>query len=169
MHEFIVKTPEAMSGNPFQMLGSDWALVTARKGEEVNTMTIAWGGLGIMWGKPVVFIVIRPQRFTREFVDASDQFSLSFFGSGYRKQLNYLGTVSGRDEPKIERSGLTLIDKLETPCFAEAETILICRKLYRQEYDPSLFLDPALEKMYPQQDYHIQYIGEVLQVLEKES
>lgn len=169
MREFIEKKPEAMTGNPFQLLGSDWMLVTARKGDEVNTLTAAWGGLGIMWAKPVAFIVLRPQRFTREFVDAAENFSLSFFGSGYRQELNYLGTVSGRDEPKIERSGLTLIDKLDTPCFAEAEKILICRKLYRQQYDPALFTDPALDRIYPEKDYHIQYIGEVLQVLEKEA
>lgn len=169
MHEFSEKTPENMTGNPFQLLGSDWTLITARKGDAVNTMTAAWGGLGIMWGKPVAFIVIRPQRYTREFVDTADKFSLSFFGSSYRRELNYLGTVSGRDEPKIERSGLTLINRLDTPCFAEAEKILICRKLYRQEYDPALFVDPSLGKMYPQKDYHIQYIGEVLQVLEKKT
>ena len=73
--------PEELTGNTFSMIGKDWALVTAGTKEKVNTMTVSWGGLGIMWGKPVAFVFIRPQRYTKEFIDAQESFSLSFYNN----------------------------------------------------------------------------------------
>ena len=107
-------------------------LVTAGNEEKVNTMTASWGGLGVMYGKNVAYVVIRPQRYTKEFVDREDTFSLSFFDKEYRKTLNYLGTVSGRIENKIEKSGLTLVYYNGTPYFDEENNVLICRKLFRK-------------------------------------
>ena len=98
--------PEELQKNPFQMIGKEWLLVTAEKEGKANTMTASWGGVGIMWGKPVAYVFIRPQRYTKEFIDAGDHFSLSVLGEDYRKTLNYFGTVSGRDEDKIAKSGL---------------------------------------------------------------
>ena len=89
--------PEAFEKSPFQMIGKDWMLVTAQKDGKANTMTASWGGLGVMWGKNVAFIVIRPQRYTKEFIDGSDTLSLSFYDASFRKQLSYLGAVSGRE------------------------------------------------------------------------
>lgn len=167
MSELKRVKPEQLSGNAIQRIGSDWMLVTARKGDQVNTMTAAWGGLGVMWGKPAAFVVIRPQRFTYEFVEASDTFSLTFFDESYRKELNYLGTVSGRDEDKITKSGLTLAENMETPYFSEASQVLICRKLYRQVFDPAGFIDPAIDKNYPTKDYHIHYIAEIIEAYQR--
>jgi flavin reductase (DIM6/NTAB) family NADH-FMN oxidoreductase RutF len=166
MNQFQEIAPGEIRGNPFQMIGSDWMLITASKGDDVNTMTASWGGLGIMWGRPAAYIVIRPQRYTREFVEAAATFSLSFLDSRYKPQLDYLGSVSGRDEPKIARSGLTLAEVDGTPYFAESSLVLICRKLYHQRYDPACFIDPSLEENYPKQDYHTLYIGEIITVLQ---
>ena len=163
MSELKQINPKDLSGNAIQRIGSDWMLVTAKKGDQVNTMTAAWGGLGFMWNKPVAFVVIRPQRYTYEFVEASDTFSLTFFDSSFRKQLNYLGTVSGRDEDKIAKSGLTVAESANTPYFKEASQVLICRKLYRQEMDPACFLDPSVLKNYLENDYHIQYVAEIVE------
>jgi flavin reductase (DIM6/NTAB) family NADH-FMN oxidoreductase RutF len=168
MNMFREITPEQYVVSPFACIGSDWMLITARKGELVNTMTASWGGLGVMWGKNVASIVVRPSRYTKEFIDAADTFSLSFLPDNYRKQLNYLGAVSGRDEPKIERSGLAVIDVDGTPCFAEANQVLICRKIFAQVYDPGCFLDPAIDACYPKKDYHTFYYGEVIKILKKE-
>ena len=67
-------------------------------------MTASWGGVGIMWGKTAATIYLRPQRYTKEFVDANDTFTLSFFGGREKQAMGYLGKVSGRDEPdKISR------------------------------------------------------------------
>jgi flavin reductase (DIM6/NTAB) family NADH-FMN oxidoreductase RutF len=165
MKNWVVISPEQMPGNPFQLIGSEWMLVTARKDDQVNTMTASWGGLGVMWGRNVAYIVLRPSRYTKEFVDAAETFSLTFFDDSFRSQLTYLGSVSGRDEPKIQKSGLTVAYAGDTPYFAEGRLILVCRKIYQQVYDPAGFLDPAIEENYPLKDYHTFYIAEIIQVL----
>ena len=160
---------EDIIGNPFEMIGKDWMLVTAEKGGKVNAMTASWGGLGIMWNKKVAYVFIRPQRYTKEFIDAADTFSLSFYDEKYRKTLSYLGTVSGRDEEKIEKSWLTKISYENTPYFEEANLVLICKKLYAQEYNPEGFIDKTLDKTnYPGKDYHTMYIVEITKALIKE-
>ena len=160
--------PEELQKNVFSMIGKEWLLVTAKKEEKVNTMTASWGGLGVMWGQDVAFIVLRPQRYTKEFVDAGETFSLSVLGGEYRKTLNYLGTVSGRNENKVEKSGLTVECEDGTPYFAEADTVLICRKLYAQQYDPACFIDKDCDdKWYPDKDYHTMYIAKIEKVLVK--
>jgi len=132
-------------------------------------MTASWGGLGIMWNKNVAYVFLRPQRYTKEFIDATDTFSLSFYNESYRKILSYLGTVSGRDEEKIEKSGLSKASYGNTPYFEEANLVLICKKLYAQQYDPEGFIDETLdEKNYPQKDYHTMYIVEITKALIKE-
>jgi flavin reductase (DIM6/NTAB) family NADH-FMN oxidoreductase RutF len=160
-----------LQGNPFEMIGHDWMLITAEKDGKANTMTASWGGLGIMWNKSVAFITIRPQRFTKEFIDNADTFSLTFFDESYRKTLGYLGSVSGRDEDKIAKAELTLAQDTTTttPYFEEAKTVLICRKLFAQPYTEAAFLDKTiLDKNYPEKDLHTLYIGEITKVLVKE-
>ena len=129
--EMDIKTLE---GNPWKMIGDDWMLVAAKKDGQVNAMTASWGGVGIMWGKTAATIYLRPQRYTKEFVDANDTFTLSFFGGREKQAMGYLGKVSGRDEPdKISRTDLHLTDLGGAPAFREAELVLVCRKLYAQE------------------------------------
>ena len=96
---------------PFEKIGSEWMLISAAKDGKANTMTASWGGIGVLWGKNVATVYIRPQRHTKEFVDAGDTFTISFFGGGHMKELGYLGKVSGKDVPdKIEQSGLHLTE-----------------------------------------------------------
>ena len=109
---------------------------------------------------------MRPQRYTKEFLDAADTFSLTFFEESYRKTLTYLGTASGRDENKIEKSGLTVAHCGATPYFEEAEKVLICRKAFAQPMQEESFLDRSLiDKWYEEKDYHILYIGLVDKVM----
>lgn len=160
--------PGELTKNPFNMIGKEWLLIAAEKEGKANAMTASWGGVGIMWGKEVAFIVIRPQRYTKEFIDGSATLSLSILDESYRKTLGYFGSVSGRTEDKIAKSGLTLAHEGETPYFSEASTVLICRKLYAQEYRPECFLDTEPEqKWYPDKDYHTMYICEIQKVLKK--
>ncbi|MCI8335973.1 MAG: flavin reductase family protein [Peptococcaceae bacterium] len=169
MEQFHFITPDAFQKSPFKTIGKDWMLVTAGNEEKANTMTASWGGLGIMWGKPVAFIVLRPQRYTKEFVDKESTLSLSFLNDTYRKTLNYLGTVSGRDEAdKIEKSGLTLAFEEGIPYFTESETVIFGKVLYQQEMTPAAFLAPELdEKWYPKKDYHTLYIAEITGIYSK--
>ncbi|MDF2884635.1 MAG: flavin reductase [Clostridiaceae bacterium] len=137
--------PEELNKSPFQLIGKDWMLIAAQKDSKVNAMTASWGGFGVIWGKNVVYIVLRPQRYTKEFVDSSDTFSISFLGNDYKKQLSYLGSVSGRDEDKIVNSKLTVSHMDDTPYFEEGKTVLICKKLYAQEFKPECFVTSGLE------------------------
>lgn len=159
---------DKLTMNPFSAIGSDWMLITAGQGERCNTMTASWGGVGIMWNLPVATAYIRPQRYTREFVDESEYFSLCFFGGEQREALRLCGTVSGRERAKIAESGLTVLTDKPAPYFAEADTVIICRKVYRQEMKPECFLDSSIERHYPQKDYHIMYLGEIVECLKAE-
>ena len=75
--------------NPFFKIGKEWMLITAGTKEKINTMTASWGSLGVMWGKNVAFTFIRPQRYTKEFIDDNNTFSLCFFPEEYKKDLSY--------------------------------------------------------------------------------
>lgn len=156
--------------NPFTRIGSDWMLITAGDESKFNTMTASWGGAGVLWGKNVVTCYIRPQRYTKEFVDASDTFTLSFFGPGHRDALNLCGSVSGRDCDKAAEAGLTPYHTDGTTAFREAELILVCRKLYQDEMPPENFIAKENDaKWYPNHDYHTMYIGEIVKILKADS
>lgn len=169
MNKFTEIKPVELNKSPFKLIGSDWMLITAEKEGRVNTMTASWGGFGVMWGKNVTYVVIRPNRYTKEFVDNSDTFSLTFFDDSYKKQLSYLGSVSGRDEDKIEKSKLTVGSYDNTPCFEEGNLVIICKKLYKQEFKPEGFIEKELDqKWYSEKDYHTLYISEVKKFFIKE-
>lgn len=151
-----------LNENTFQLIGSDWMLVAAKKEDKANAMTASWGGLGIMWGKPVAFVVIRESRYTKEFVDAAGQFSLTFFSDEYKKELGYFGSVSGRDEDKIQKTGFHVLEADETPYFDEGKLALICNKLYAQPFAADSFIDKSIfDKWYGDNDLHTMYIAEI--------
>ena len=157
-----------LHNDAFTMIGKEWMLVTAQKDGVVNTMTASWGGLGILWNKQTAFVFLRPQRYTKEFIDQGEIFTLSFYDETYRKALTYLGTVSGRDENKIEASGLHTAFVNDAPYFIEANTVLVCRKLYAQEMKEECFLDLSLiDKNYPQKAYHTMYVAEIEHAYQK--
>ncbi len=164
MNEFKILSPYEVEGNPFQMIDKQWMLITAGNEKKANTMTASWGGVGVLWNKPVSFAFIRPTRYTYAFTEQEDTYSLCFFPEEYRDALRLCGTVSGRDRDKIAEAGLTLRHDAAAPYFDEAETVLICRKLHYQDIDPAGFIDPTIDSHY-KNDYHRMYVGEVLQVL----
>lgn len=148
--------------NVFRRIGDEWMLITAGSREGFNTMTASWGALGVLWNRPTATIYVRPQRYTREFLEASDGFTLSFFPKGYRKALALCGAKSGRDTDKVQVAGLTPVFSEEGRVFfAEAELVLLCRKLYFQDLEPAHFLDPAIAEFYAERDYHRMYVGEI--------
>ena len=168
MSNYIEIKPEDLNKSAFQMIGNEWMLVTAEKDSKANTMTASWGGFGVMWNKNVTYIVLRPQRYTKEFIDSSDTYSLCFFDSKYKKQLAYLGAVSGRDEDKIEKAKLTLNKYEDVPYFEEGRLTFICRKLYAQEMEEKDFIDKSIiDSCYPNRDYHTMYVVEIEKILEK--
>ena len=96
MHTFQKKDKTVLTMNPFDKIGKQWMLITSGDEDKANTMTASWGGVGVLWGSDVVYIFVRQSRYTKEFIDKTGHFSISFLGEEYRKALQHLGTVSGR-------------------------------------------------------------------------
>lgn len=158
-----------LSLNPFTMIGDEWMLISAGDEQKYNMMTAAWGGLGVMWGKSVAAVVIRPTRYTLDFVKAKDHFALNFFDSSFKPVLSYCGSHSGRDVDKEKGTGLTPVFTAQAPYFAQAKLVMVCRKLYQQKLDPGCFLDGSLDaKWYPEKDYHECFVGEIAGVWKSE-
>ncbi|MDR1867689.1 MAG: flavin reductase [Treponema sp.] len=163
--------------NPIEMIGEEWWLVTAgNKINGYNTMTASWGHIGAIWGRldekahnlPTAIVYVRPHRYTKEFMDREEVFTLSVFDKAYKKALTYLGTHSGRDEDKVTNAGITPVFDDGTSYFAEAKMVFICRKLYHAPLLEQGFVDKSLvENNYPQKDFHEMYIGEIVKILSK--
>ena len=167
MNSFHETTPAEMGSDVFTRIGKQWMLIGAGREGDHNMMTASWGGLGVLWNKPVSTVYIRPSRYTMAFTEREDYYALCFFGEEYRDALTFCGRHSGRDGDKCEQTGLTPCFDRQAPYFEEAELVLICRKLYAQDMDPALFLDESIENHYHGSDYHRVYIGEIVTVLKK--
>lgn len=153
--------------NLVKLIADDWALVSAGDKEKWNTMTISWGGVGELWGKDVVFAFMRPQRYTKEFMDKSDYFTVSFFEDQFRDALKICGTKSGRDCDKISMAGLSPEYDGEAVFPEQAKLVIKCRKIAVQKMDNTGFIDETIESNYKAGDYHFIYIGEIEKILEK--
>jgi len=157
---------EQLTVQPYPLLDTHWLLLASGDfaAGRFNLMTVSWGSLGVMWDKPVAQVVVRPHRYTFEFMQQYPTFTLSAFPPSYHTVLEMLGTVSGRDSDKLADSKLTAraASAVAAPVFAEAELVIECRKLYWQDMDPDHFLDPAIAKHYPRRDYHRIYYGEIV-------
>ena len=156
-----------LNNNIFNEFNKGWALLCAGNKDNHNAMTISWGQAGHLWHRNVCTVYVRPTRYTNEFIGNNDYFTVSFFKGAYRKELGYLGTVSGKDENKIEKSGLNILEIDNTIAFKEACYILVCKKIYKDTINSNNFLDQSIDKEYPLQDYHEVYIGEIIEVYEK--
>ena len=138
--------------NPFDEISNHWLLISAKKDGVVNTMTASWGQLGHLWGKNVMTVYIRPQRYTKD---------------GYKKELGVLGSKSGRDGDKIAEVSFDIEEVENQPTFKQGKMVFVCKKIYSDMIDPKQFIDSSLdERWYPQKDYHQRYISEIIAVYE---
>ncbi len=154
--------------NPFSKIGKDWFLVTAGDIEKFNAMTASWGFMGVMWNKNCAITVIRPQRYTKEFIDNSEYFTMSFFGEECRDALKFCGANSGRDCDKMEKTGLVPVEIENAVTFEQAEMVLVCKKLYAQEMTGDSFVVKSIsDANYQAGDFHIAYYGEVVKAFVK--
>lgn len=161
--------PFEIQQNVFHLLDDDWMLITAGTKDKFNTMTASWGGFGILWDMPVSFIFIRPQRYTFEFIEKNNEFSLSFFGGTFREALDFCGSHSGRDTDKIAATGLLPVETERRNIYFEQATLMFeCRKIYFNDLDPANFLDKKIHKNYPAQNYHRLFIGEIINCMIKD-
>ena len=150
--------------SPVELIADGWGLVTAGNEEKFNTMTVSWGALGEIWGKDAAFIFVRPQRYTYEFLEKEDIFTLSFYGAEYKDALRLCGSKSGRDIDKAAACGLTPVFTDGGVTFEQPKYTVVCRKMASQFIDPAGFEDAAIESNYAKKDYHKIYIGEILKV-----
>lgn len=156
--------PKELNENAIKLIGDRWMLVTAGDTSKFNTMTASWGCMGYLWNKPVVFIFVRPQRYTFEFLEDKDEFTLSFFEEKYRPALSLCGSVSGRDVNKVKESGLTpCVTESGNIAFREANLILECKKLYADFMKPEAFIDTTIiADKYAEGDFHKIYVAEIV-------
>jgi flavin reductase (DIM6/NTAB) family NADH-FMN oxidoreductase RutF len=158
--DLVLRTCEDWENGWFLLTAGDFA------SGNYNTMTVAWGGMGVLWSKPVVQVVVRPTRHTFGFMNDYDTFTLTAFPKQYKKALGILGSKSGRDGDKIAESGLTAVASqvVAAPTFAEAKLSIEGKKIYWQDMEPANFLDPVIHQAYADNDYHRFYVGEIMHI-----
>lgn len=161
--------PTEIERNPVRMIDEDWLAVSAGKEGNMNLMTISWGTIGELWGKPVFTVFVSPSRYTHKFMEENDFFTVTHFPGSMRNKLSYLGRVSGRDEDKVAGAGLTVeFTELGNPIYAEADLAIECRKLYGRQFDAGLM--PAEQQEWYARSglgIHYMYIGEIIHVWKK--
>lgn len=155
--------PQDIRQNPFKLIDDDWFLLSAGNLQSFNTMTASWGSMGILWNKPVVFCFVRPHRYTYEFIETNEFFTMSFFDEPFREALNFCGKVSGRQHDKMKSTGLKPFESPRGSIFYEQASLMFeCRKLYFSDLDPGHFMTDTIHANYPKKDYHRMYIGEII-------
>lgn len=159
--------PKEIDGNLIKAISEEWMLISAGDKDGYNMMTASWGFVGEMWGADSVVAMIRPQRYTMEFVEKNDYFTLSFYGDN--KEIHKVcGSQSGRDVNKTQLTGLTPVFSDDTVYFEEARLVLICKKQYVDLLKEECFTDKAPLKWYENKDYHYMIIGKIEKVLIRE-
>jgi flavin reductase (DIM6/NTAB) family NADH-FMN oxidoreductase RutF len=160
---------DALLARTHHLWDKQWLLLSSGDFQtgHFNTMTVGWGSLGTVWNRPFAQAFVRHSRYTYQFMEKYDTFTLCAFPQEHHKALQLLGSRSGRDGDKIAESGLTPIPatKIAAPAFAEADLIIECQKMYWDDVKADQFLDASIEKNYPQKDYHRIYFGEIVYIL----
>ena len=149
----------------FDEFHRQWALVTAGSLEDHNSMTVSWGGIGSLWGKPVATGYIRPTRHTYGYFENNEYFTVSFYPEEYKNALGVMGKLSGRDCDKDAEAGLTAVSCCETVTYKEARRTLPCRKLFAQDRKGENFTPEVIRKFYGSEPAHKLYIGEIIEIL----
>ena len=164
---FAEEDIHSVKENVFKMIEDDWMLITAGTVDDYNTMTANWGGFGFLWHKNICSIYVRPTRYTYEFTEKNELFTLSFFEDKYREQLEFCGAFSGRDVNKADKCGFTPVELSNGISFEQANLVFVCKKIYYHDIDPKNFLSAGIEKNYPLKDYHRMYLGEIIKFYKK--
>ena len=160
---------EDFTENGFQWF-HDAELLAAGDREKSNAMTIGWGGIGTLWGRTALTVYVAEKRYTKEFMDRSEYFTVMAFDVAHSNVLTYMGRQSGRDGDKAKALGLhTAYTENGTPYYTEAEMVIECRIMYAAPFDPQYFKSDAPKNMYRNfpAGVHTMYIGEVVNAWRK--
>jgi flavin reductase (DIM6/NTAB) family NADH-FMN oxidoreductase RutF len=152
---------------PLYTIDKEWAVLIAGTKGKFNAMTISRGGLGTLWNKPVVTVYVKPIRYTYEFMENNEYFTVSFYDEKYRGDLSILGTKSGKDLDKVALTKLTPSYLSNTTSFKEAKLTIVCKKIYFQDMDVTKVPQYAVDRYYKTEPVHRMYIGEVLDIIDK--
>ena len=162
-------TARDIEGNPVKMFADEWFELAAGKEGDMNLMTIAWGSLGELWSKPVVTVYVSTSRYTYEYMEKNDYFTITHFPASMREKLQYLGTASGRDEDKVKGADLTVeFTNLGNPIFAEADLAIECKKIYADQFKADKM--PIERRQWHEETgtgIHVMYVGEIVNVWKK--
>ena len=156
--------PKTLKPEVYQAFGTQYALLTAGDRDCCNTMTIGWCQLGRLWNQPVCTVYVRPERYTYEFTEKHDYFTVSVMPLEAKQTMAFCGSKSGRDVDKIKECGLTLCyGKEDAPFFDEAELVWVCKKIYMQDLEPNGVLeDEKILSFYGENGgWHRMYVGRV--------
>ena len=157
-----------LNENLIRMISEDWMLLAAGNEQKHNEMTVSWGGMGFLWNEPVATVYVRPQRYTFEFMETNEMFSLNVLGPESRDILKKAGAITGKGINKTQQLGLTAVSEENTVYFEQARIVLLCQKLYADFLKPEKFTCPQItEPYYEKKDYHKMYIGAIRKVLIK--
>lgn len=139
-------------------------LVGAKKNGETNVMAIGWGFVGVMWRKKIFIVLVRPSRFTHEFLEDNGEFTVNVPSEGMEKIVAHCGGVSGRDHDKFEESKLHLVKgkKVKVPVIKECKIHYECRVVHKLKVNPEIVPGKVKETFYSKDDFHTIYFGEIL-------
>jgi len=157
--------PNQLTENFFETMANEWMLIAAGDKEKFNVMTASWGGIGYLWNKPVVYVFIRPERYTFEFIEKKDLFTISFLGKDNKDIHKICGSKSGRDIDKVKETGLVPhFTELGNVTFEQSRLTLECKKLYSDTIKKECFADQAfIERWYDTHgDFHQMYVAEIV-------
>jgi flavin reductase (DIM6/NTAB) family NADH-FMN oxidoreductase RutF len=157
--------PRDLNLQPFTTFDPEGVLLdSGRNVTDANLMTISWGMFGIMWGKPVMMVMVRPTRHTWQFITQAPDFTVNWMDETWTDAVRLCGSSSGRDMNKFAAAGLTPVPgrSVQSPIIEESALALECRLLYRHDLQPDQFVDLAIEQMYPAKDYHGLFFGEIV-------
>ena len=161
--------PTEIELNPIRMIDNDWLVLSAGKEGNMNLMTISWGGVGELWGKPVFTVYVSTSRYTHKFMEENEYFTVTHFPASMKAKLGYLGSVSGRDEDKVAGAGLTVeFTEQGNPIYEEADLAIECRKLYARQFEADRL--PEEQRDWYESSgtgIHYMYIGEIVHVWKK--
>ncbi len=139
--------------------------LTTKKEDVINTMIIGWGGVMVVWGRPMFLVLVRDSRATYDLIESSMEFTVSIpLKNDMKKAIGICGTKSLRDFNKFEYCNLTPVKgrEVETPIIGEAELHYECKVMYKQTLDQSVVPQIVKDRYYNKTANHTVYYGEIL-------
>ncbi|MBE0635967.1 flavin reductase [Candidatus Bipolaricaulota bacterium] len=131
----------------------------------VNPMTIAWGQVGIVWGRPIFSVFVRKSRYTYECLQSAQSFTVSVPRLGeLADELALCGTKSGRDLDKVQACGLMLVPgrSVDTPILGQCGLHYECAIVARAQFEAPDFVSKTIHRKYESTDLHQITLGEIL-------